>query len=429
MPIPTRYRIMAGKIMRVMKRKNHILFAAVCIAFMAASCTEADVNVPRGSTAVPGKVTVTEIVNGSGYSVIHYRLPDDNNLQYVKAVYTPRPDVQSEVNASFMTDSLGLTGFKEAGDHKVELYSVSYGGTVSDPVQATVSPETPPYRLTAENLDMQATFGGVGISTENPTRSNLVLTLMRQEEDGSWSEVSTNYTSRAQISYSVRGMESVPQTFRMTVKDRWGSASESSEFTVTPLYESMCDKSLFAELRLAGDTNENHVTGSISSIWDNAWPTSSSASAAAFHTKPNTPIPQHVSFDMGAVYDLSRLVFHPRQLFINGHPRTFEVYGAVELNPDADAELFDADGNLDPYWYLLGFFESTRPSGNTVPASQVANTTEDLEVMQTGQEFEFPLNTREARYIRFRTMSTWGNVTYVEIPEIDFFGALHAEGE
>ena len=71
----------------------------------------------------------------------------------------------------------------------------------------------------------------------------------------------------------------------------------------------------------------------------------------------------------------------------------------------------------------------TDPSGNTVPASQVANTTEDLEVMQTGQEFEFPLNTREARYIRFRTMSTWGNVTYVEIPEIDFYGALHAEGE
>ena len=76
MPIPTRYRIMAGKIMRVMKRKNHILFAAVCIAFMAASCTEADVNVPRGSTAVPGKVTVTDTVENDGIrkALEHYHL-------------------------------------------------------------------------------------------------------------------------------------------------------------------------------------------------------------------------------------------------------------------------------------------------------------------------------------------------------------------
>ena len=49
--------------------------------------------------------------------------------------------------------------------------------------------------------------------------------------------------------------------------------------------------------------------------------------------------------------------------------------------------------------------------------------------METGEEFEFEFGVREARYIRFRTTSTWGNVTYVEIPEIDFFGAVFQEGE
>ena len=404
------------------------IFIWIWAILVLASCENADVIKPRGSTAVPGKVTVTEVVNGSGSSVIYYQLPDDNNLQYVKAVYSPRPGVTSVVNASFLTDSLVLSGFNEAKDYTVELYSVSYGGTCSDPVKTTVSPETPPYQVVAAQLACEATFGGVYISFDNPTHSNLTVTLSKLGEDGEWSEVQTNYVSLPQVAYSVRGMEAVPSSFKVKVKDRWGSSCESTEFMVTPLFESLCDKSKFAELRLAGDTNENHIPGGIYSIWDNQW-NSTDEDQLAFHTKPNTPIPQHVSFDMGAVYNLSRLVFHPRHLFYNGHPRTFEIYGSVELNPDPDVELFDLDGNLDPYWYLLGSFESTRPSGYTVPSSQIANTTEDKEVWVTGQEFEFTPGSREARYLRFRTTSTWGNVSYVEIPEIDFYGALYEVGE
>ena len=392
------------------------------------SCVEADVIRPHGSTDVPGKVTVTDVVNGSGTSVIYYKLPDDVNLQYVKAVYSPRPGVTSEVNASFLTDSLVLKGFDRAGDFPVELYSVSYGGTRSDAVKTSVSPLTPPFQTAIEGLDCEATFGGVHVGFENPTQSNLVVTVSKLGDDGQWSELQTYYTSQADVSFSVRGQDAVPSTFKVAVKDRWGSHSESEEIQLTPLFEQMCDKSKFGELRLKGDTNENHVPGGIYSIYDNVWSTTD-VNQAAFHTKPNTPMPQHVSFDMGETYTLSRLIYHPRHLFYNGHPKTFEIYGAVELNPDQDVELFDVDGNLDPYWYLLGSFVSTRPSGYTLPHTDIANTTEDLAVMETGEEFEFEFGVREARYFRFRTTSTWGNVTYVEIPEIDFFGAVFQEGE
>ena len=407
--------------------RHHLSILLLGVVTLLASCVEADVIMPHGSTNVPGKVTVTEVVNRSGMSVIYYKLPDDTNLQYVKAIYSPRPGVTSEVNASFFTDSLVLNGFKEAGSYPVELYSISYGGARSDAVWTVVDPETPPYQTAVAGLDLQPTFGGVYVGMDNPTQSNLVVTVSKLDEAGQWVDVQTNYTSQAKVSFSVRGQEAVPATFKVTVKDRWGSTCESGEYLLTPLYEALCDKSLFKELRLAGDTNEQHsVPGGIYSIWDNKW-NNTNEDQDAFHTKPNSPIPQHVSFDMGAIYDLSRFVFHPRHLFYNGHPHTFEIYGAVELNPDQDVELFDVDGNLDPYWYLLGSFESTRPSGYTVSSSQVANTTEDLEVWATGQEFEFDFGTREARYIRFRTTTTWGNVTYVEIPEIDFYGALHGE--
>ncbi len=415
---------MGGKNKNDMRHYLSILLLGVIT--MLSSCVDADVIKPHGSTNVPGKVTVTEVVNRSGMSVIYYKLPDDTNLQYVKAIYSPRPGVTSEVNASFFTDSLILNGFKEAGSYPVELYSISYGGARSDAVRTVVDPETPPYQTAVAGLDLEPTFGGVHVAMDNPTQSNLVITVSKQDETGQWVDLQTRYTSQARILFSVRGQEAVPANFKVTVKDRWGSSCESGECPITPIFEELCDKSLFKELRLTGDTNEQHVTGGMYSIWDNIW-SSSNVDQPAFHTKPNTPIPQHVSFDMGATYDLSRFVFHPRHLFYNGHPRTFEIYGSVELNPDEDVELFDADGNLDPYWYLLGSFESTRPSGITVPSSEIANTTEDLAIWTTGQEFEFDFGIREARYIRFRTTSTWSGVTYVEIPEIDFYGALHEE--
>ena len=109
-------------------------------------------------------------------------------------------------------------------------------------------------------------------------------------------------------------------------------------------------------------------------------------------------------------------------MFYNGHPRRFEVYGALELNPDPDRELYDADGVLDPYWTLLGSFESFRPTGEIVPTTIVPLTEDEKNLNLYGEEFEFSLDVEPARYVRYRTLETWGSVTYVECDEISFFG-------
>ena len=411
--------------MKIMKK--------ICISILIlgaawlVSCQDADVIKPYGSTEKPKTVAVTDVVNGYGRSVIYYKLPDDNNLHYVKAVFTPRPGEQAEVNASFLTDSLVLSGFKEAGNCKVELYSVSYGGTYSDPVTVTVSPDIPPYQLAVQTLNCAEGFGGITVESKNPTEANLIMTVTKLDEDGAWKEISTRYTSAADVRFSVRGQDAVPSTFRVTVKDRWGSSMTSEDINLTPILEIECDKTRITGIYgLPGDNTTQHTsagTGGIYAAFDGIVGSNLKQDfQPSWHTAPNSGMPQHFTFDMGGVYVFSRLLYHPRHIYTNGHPRRFEIYGAMELNPDPDRELYDVNGVLDPYWTLLETFESHRPSGSTVPASSEPLTTDDQNIYYTGEEFEFPVNVPPVRYVRYRTLETWGSVTYVEIVELTFFG-------
>lgn len=417
--------------MKIMKK---ICFSILILgAAWLVSCQDADVIKPYGSTEKPKKVAVTDVVNSYGRSVIYYNLPDDNNLHYVKAVFTPRPGEQAEVNASFLTDSLVLSGFKEAGNCKVELYSISYGGTYSDPVTVTVSPDIPPYQLAVQTLDCEEGFGGLTVKSKNPTEANLIVTVTKLDEDGAWKEVSTKYTSAADVKFSVRGQDAVPSTFRVTVKDRWGSSMTSEDINLTPILEIECDKTRIKGVYgLPGDNSTQHSAVPNGGIWA-AFDGVISATynqdfSPSWHTAPNTGMPQHFTFDMGGVYVFSRMVWNPRHVYSNGHPRRFEIYGAMELNPDPDRELYDADGELDPYWTLLETFESHRPSGATVPASTEPLTTDDQNVYFVGEEFEFPTDVPPVRYVRFRTLETWGSVTYIECCEMTLFGTEITDG-
>lgn len=406
-----------------MKKVIYTTLAAVLLLGMSA-CKSADVIKPLGASVVPAQVTITDVVNRSGQAIIYYDLPNDKNLKYVKAVFTPREGDEMSVNASYFTDSLIVNGFKEAGEYEVYLYSVSFGENYSEPVKVKVNPETPPYQLVARTLKCVQSFGGVNVSYENPTKADLAVSVEKLESDGTWSEVYTNYSSVDKVTFSARGQESVRSTFRVAVTNHWGDISYSPEYDITPLYETMCDKSLFKGMILGGDIWEIHSWGGASNYnsMECAFDGSYKRSAPIFQTKVGS-LPMSWSIDLGKEYVLSRYKFYACQGFKAAHPRIFEIYGAKALNPDPSVELVDAFGRVDPYFTLLGRFESFRPSGITVPASMEPMTAEDILLINNGEEFEFPIGLESVRYIRIRVMSTWDMIYSLEVPEIDLFGA------
>jgi len=407
-----------------MKKVIYTTLAAVLLLGMSA-CKSADVIKPLGASVVPAQVTITDVVNRSGQAIIYYDLPNDKNLKYVKAVFTPREGDEMSVNASYFTDSLIVNGFKEAGEYEVYLYSVSFGENYSEPVKVKVNPETPPYQLVARTLKCVQSFGGVNVSYENPTKADLSVSVEKLESDGTWSEVNTNYSSVDKVTFSARGQDPVPSTFRVAVSNHWGDVAYSQNYDITPLYETLCDKSMFKGMVLGGDIWEITSWGGASNYnsLECAFDGSYKRSAPIFQTKATGTIPLSWSLDLGQEYVLSRYKFYACQGFKAGHPKTFEIYGAKELNPDPSVELVDAFGNVDPYFTLLGKFESFRPSGITVPSSVEASTAEDQLLLSNGEEFEFPMGLPAVRYVRIRVTSTWDKVQYIEVPEIDLFGA------
>ena len=407
-----------------MKKTIYMILATAVLCGVSA-CKSADAIKPLGASVVPSQVTVTDVVNESGQAIIYYDLPNDKNLKYVKAKFTPRDGEEMEVNASYFTDSLIVNGFKNAGEYDVFLYSVSFGENYSEPVKVKVNPETPPYQLVAETLKCVQSFGGVNVSYENPTKADLSVSVEKLEADGTWSEVNTHYSSVDKVTFSARGQESVPSTFRVAVSNHWGDVAYSPEYDITPLYETLCKKSLFKGLVLGGDIWSIASWGGASNYnsIECAFDGSYSRSAPIFQTSSTGTVPLSWSIDLGREYVLSRYKFYACQGFKAGHPKTFEIYGAKELNPDSSVPLVDAFGNVDPYFTLLGRFESVRPSGIAVSASVESVTAEDQLLLQNGEEFEFPLGMEPVRYVRIRVTSTWDLVQYIEVPEIDLFGS------
>jgi len=409
------------------------LLFSVAVLF---SCGDADMNSPLGKgDGVPQPVAVRAVENISGGAIIKYAVPNDDNVNYIEAVYTIKGK-ETRKKGSFYTSELELDGFPEEGEYKVALYSVSFSEVRSEPIEVAVFPTTPPYRKVAETLDVQPVFGGVRSTYGNPTKANLQITFLKLNDGGRWQELETLYTSLEEGKFYVRGLESVETTFGVVCRDRWQNVSDTLEVVATPIYEEMADRTMFANHPLPGDitydlpnrpqpvqpyhTGAGAGVGNIHALWSGTT-TQPFAGTYFFFSNTTAGLPNSITIDLGRGYELSRFVYWPRQVrnssnppahtFSSTHVKRFELWGSKDPNPDGSWAS----------WELIGSFESFRPSGNPVPGD--ANSTpEDRLVTTTGENFDMPEGIETYRYIRYRVFSTWGNQPYWASVQFQFFG-------
>ena len=367
----------------------------------------------------PAQVTNVEVRNTYGGAVLRYTLPNDKNLLSVKAVYEIRPGVQRSTESSYFKDSLILEGFGESRVYDVRLYSIGKNEKMSEPVPVQVEPETPPVRLATTS--MRETFGGVAIDFENPERVALAVVLMADTANiGYMSELFTFYTSMQHTTLSFRGLNAVETNFAVYLRDRWDNLSETETATLTPWFEEVIPKP-WTERFLEGDAPPVNANYPVSRIWNGVLGPSGGDN---YHSQENLLLPQMFTWDFGVTVKLSRFTLWPRNhvngddRWTRGHPKEFELYGSLAPNPS---------GLLDNSWIPLGKFECVKPSGPGLIITQ-----EDIEYAQAGIEFDFvasdfaPDPFVNVRYIRFRTLSTYRNISVspVSIQEISFWGTI-----
>ena len=361
---------------------------------------------------VPDPVRNVTVENFPGSAVLTYDLPPGKELWYVKASYEIRPGVQREKKATYYTNQLVLDGFGDTGTYEVTLNAVGRDGQTSESVTVEVQPDTPPIKKVYESLTIDEDFGGVRIGMENEDEADVVLQLVAIDSLGNWAPVETYYTSQQSAMFFARGLDPEERDFGVYVRDRWENYSDTLVRSLTPYFEEELDKSNFAEVRLPTDTWQKRYASSagVPGIWDGN--RAQSGQNHNFQSILPSSTPQWFTFDLGVIAKLSRMQYWMKHgLFNEGNAKVIEVWGSTAPNPD---------GSWDS-WTLLATFESVKPSG--LPIGQ--NSPEDVAHAAAGDDFTFPPDAPPVRYIRFKTVETWGpSWQNVWVNEISLFGAV-----
>jgi hypothetical protein len=306
-----------------------------------------------------------------------------------------------------------LEGFPDTNPYEVNIYSVSGSGIKSEPIKKTVVPLLPPFRMAYNSLKAEPTFGGAKFTFENQSRANLKFVVVTLDSAGRYYQAYTHYTQLDSGIFAIRGFDTQQRTFGVYTLDRWNNRSDTLFTEVEPWYEAELDKTRFVNARLPSDVYESHLGGgfTIETIWDGVWGTGGSN---FFHSKPNTGIPQWFTIDLRQKARLSRMKFYHRPSttgtdgqYNSGDPQILEIYGSNTLTDEWDNN-----------WVLLGHFESVKPSG------AAGFTDEDVQyACHNGEDFDFT-NNEPFRYIRVKTLKTWGGLSYIYIAELTFWGEI-----
>ncbi|RQO65347.1 hypothetical protein DBR43_31405 [Pedobacter sp. KBW06] len=390
--------------------KKLMYLIAGCLSLLLLQCkTEDRLDHLDPNAAAPAQVYSIKSESKPGGAILTYKLPADPNLSYVKAVYEIQPGVFREGKSSFYTDSLKLEGFGDTREYTVKVYSIGKNEKASAPVEVKVTPLTPPIESSFKELVMEPGFGGIKIKFKNEFAANMAIVVMADTVGNDvLLPVQTFYTKTVAGTFAVRGLTSAPKKFSVYLRDRWNNKSESLVKTIAPLFEQKVPKP-FKALKLPTDEYEPVESQyPMDRMWDDK------VDNGVFASRHNTSTPQWFTFDLGRAVVISRMKMHQRHpdyTYTGANVKRFELWGTND--PGLDGAFTN--------WKLLGTFKSFKPSG--LPLGRA--TAEDNNYGHTqGEDFDLEEIPLAYRYLRFKTLETYGGGAQITIAELSFWGKL-----
>jgi len=401
-------------LIKLLKMKHIIYLFFLTLLF---SCKEESFNVlDADKDYVPETVMNVRVENMPGKVRIDYDFKEDSKALYVEAEYTHSSGEKIISKSSYYNNSVDLSGFGEAKEYEVTLYSVGRNLKKSEPLTVKVNPLQATYESIFKSLIVQADFGGLRITTDNGDGSPIVIIVERVNANGEWENVDNIYTQEVSGTYFIRGLDPEPMKFRIYTKDRWNNYSDYFNTDLTPYYEEELDYAKFKHHRLPNDPAD-FAPNFVYFLWNDNVSSNPSGAGGWYRTANGTGIPNHITIDMGQTAKLSRMKLHQRGyisntalLYSSGDIKRFELWASNE--PATDGSWGS--------WTRIDEFEITKPSGMPMGT----NTSADIQAAIGGREFAMPLDISSYRYVRVKILETWGIVDYFWIGELDFFGMI-----
>ncbi|MDR1091530.1 MAG: DUF4959 domain-containing protein [Prevotella sp.] len=381
--------------------------------FILYSCGEDSILKPYGENdgVPPGAVTIESYEQIPGGAVLRYKAPKDEDLLYVKAEYTLDNGMKREMKSSVYSDSLKIEGFGDTEEKSVILTAVDRNENIGEPVEIKIIPGEQSLYKSFRTISSDATWGGVRFKIENKDKGNFIIDVMTQDTEGEWYVAHTEYTKSASIEFAVRGFDTTPRDFKLSMRDQWDNKTDDYAINVSPLYEVELDRSKFRKYYLGNDTGVDEWGFSMERIWNgqNWWGAFNMCHSANF-----SDFPVWFTFDLGVMAKLSRFHYWQRLddlIYQNGNVNKFELWG--------HSGSPSLDGNWDG-WIKLIECEDFKPSG--LPAG--INNSEDIDHAVKGLEFDFDVSLSPVRYIRFKALSTFTSAKTIHFQQIWFWGQV-----
>lgn len=193
------------------------------------------------------------------------------------------------------------------------------------------------------------------------------------------------------------------------------SKTASVRIVVVGLVEDRLDSEKFIALPHSSQFQFSQWgTSDVSVLWNGNFSSNSNLEVFYIANKTET----YFGIDLGVQSKLTSMRFWGRtdNYFMLRHPKKFQIYGTNDPLVANDPESSDTD------WVLLSGtvpFESIRPSGGD---AKPETNSPDWLYANAGERFSFTRDTPPVRYVRFKSLETWGNIEGFWATEIGFWG-------
>lgn len=396
--------------------KNKYIYILLLAAFAFTACNEEVLD-----TTAPGKVTNISYKPTNGGAILTFTAPGDDDLLYVKAVYTNSLGKEVFKVTSHYGDSIEIDGFREATPQKIKLYAVDRSNNISEAAEIEVTPMKSFIYLVQESIQMKEQLGGVRITWENPDQKTVFVYVNFTKAGKTYERILSSALSDPVL--MIRGLDPEEYSFSVTVEDFNGNKTDKMDVgTYRPLLEQKIDKStwkVLQNLSVDGDKYE----GTLASFWDDVVDTKESAADNSYFIINRDDNGGMLKWPLDIVVDLNKTVVVNRFVVWQ---RAFAYVNAEQNGVSTDycyykeenMKSFSVSVSTDKLtWNSLGTFDI----GDPRDAAGVISPAKYKEAID-GHEFNLESVSQPFRYMKFSILSNYGSETNVYGSEITLYG-------
>ena len=394
--------------------KLTFLLALALAGFFIGSCDSSDI---KEDTTAPGKLSVQSVTPTSGGGIIHYNLPADNDILFVRADYINAQGDEVYRVSSKENDSIEISGLIDTSPVTVNLSVFDTSQNQSEVVSVDFSPNRSFIFDVLESLEITSDLGGVRVNWTNDEEKTVFIHVSITAIDGE-EEIRILSSSNQNGARFVRGLAAEEQNFSIKVEDFDGNSTPDTDFgNYTPLFEEKIDKTswrLVSNLSVNGDAWEGQTVN----FWDDIVDTVSTNSDNSYfiiYRSLNGGVlrwPLDIVIDLNKTVKINRFKVWQRAFWYNGPANTAYYYQAENLR---SFDIYVSNDKVE--WQLLGNFDIGDPSDGSGNIPD-----EKIDEAAQGHDFNLEEVSPEFRYFKFSITANYGSDTYVHGSEISLFG-------